>query len=105
MTLGSMLLANAIIKNGNTLGLSKPKPGPTSNVFFSDIYGNDDIKEKLGEFIDFLRNPQKYHEIGARTRKGILLYGPPGTGKTMIAKATACESGVPFLYCSAAEFQ
>lgn len=103
--LGSTLIANLLMKNNNMLGLSKSKPGSTAPVYFSDIFGNDDIKEKLGEFIDYLKNPKKYQEIGARTRKGILLYGPPGTGKTMIAKATACESGVRFLYCSAAEFQ
>jgi cell division protease FtsH len=101
---GSILLWS-VIKYPNLLGLSKPQPDTIKKVLFSDIYGNDDIKEKLNEFIDYLKNPIKYKEIGARTRKGILLYGPPGTGKTMIAKATACESGVDFLYCSAAEFQ
>lgn len=100
--IGSTLLSHWLIKSNNALGLSKTKPGQTGQVFFSDIFGNEDIKEKLGEFIDYLKHPKKYQEIGARTRKGILLYGPPGTGKTMIAKATACESGVSFLYCSAA---
>lgn len=90
---------------GSGYSLKRPKNVQTKPILFRDVFGNEDIKEKLKEFIDYLKNPTKYKEIGARTRRGILLYGPPGTGKTMIAKATACESGVEFIYCSAAEFQ
>lgn len=104
---GTVLLVQPLSQflSGPSYSLSKPKNTKSKPVFFKDVFGNEDIKDKLREFIDYLRNPAKYKEIGARTRRGILLYGPPGTGKTMIAKATACESGVEFIYCSAAEFQ
>lgn len=75
-----------------------------SNVRFSDIGGIGDVKEELEEIIDFLRNPKRYYNFGARMPRGVLLVGPPGVGKTMIAKAVAAEADVPFFYQSGASF-
>lgn len=63
-----------------------------------------DVKREVEEFVDFLKNPEKYQKIGARIPKGALLVGPPGTGKTLLAKACAGEAGVPFYYMSGSEF-
>lgn len=71
---------------------------------FADVAGEDEAKESLQEIVDFLQNPQKYKEIGARVPKGALLVGPPGTGKTLLAKAVAGESKVPFFSISGSEF-
>lgn len=71
---------------------------------FDDVAGQDEAKEALLEIVDFLHNPQKYKEIGAKMPKGVLLVGPPGTGKTLIAKALAGESKVPFFSISGSEF-
>ncbi|MFZ2848099.1 MAG: ATP-dependent zinc metalloprotease FtsH [Trichococcus flocculiformis] len=71
---------------------------------FADVAGQDEAKEALWEVIDFLHNPQKYREIGAKMPKGILLVGPPGTGKTLLAKAVAGEAKVPFFLISGSEF-
>ena len=71
---------------------------------FADVAGQDEAKEALWEVIDFLHNPQKYREIGAKMPKGILLVGPPGTGKTLLAKAVAGEARVPFFSISGSEF-
>lgn len=73
-------------------------------VKFSDVAGQDEAKESLMEMVDFLNNPQKYAEIGAKQPKGALLVGPPGTGKTMLAKAVAGEAGVPFYSITGSEF-
>ena len=75
-----------------------------SNVTFDDIGGIGDVKEELEEIIDFLKNPARYRNFGARLPKGVLLVGPPGVGKTMIAKAVAAEADVPFYYQSASSF-
>ncbi|MDD5052941.1 MAG: AAA family ATPase [Sulfuricurvum sp.] len=75
-----------------------------SSVRFSDIGGIGDVKEELEEIIDFLRNPKRYYNFGARMPRGVLLVGPPGVGKTMIAKAVAAEADVPFFYQSGASF-
>eukprot|EP01016_Furgasonia_blochmanni_P040641 TRINITY_DN5202_c0_g1_i12.p1 TRINITY_DN5202_c0_g1~~TRINITY_DN5202_c0_g1_i12.p1 ORF type:complete len:422 (-),score=80.18 TRINITY_DN5202_c0_g1_i12:311-1576(-) len=75
-----------------------------SQVRFTDIYGLDRAKKELQEIIDFLKNPFKYKNVGARLRRGVLLYGPPGTGKTLLAKATAGESNASFISCTASEF-
>jgi ATP-dependent metalloprotease FtsH len=75
-----------------------------STVRFSDIGGISDVKEELEEIIDFLRNPKRYYNFGARMPRGVLLVGPPGVGKTMIAKAVAAEADVPFFYQSGASF-
>ncbi|WP_330463383.1 ATP-dependent zinc metalloprotease FtsH [Metamycoplasma gateae] len=71
---------------------------------FSDIAGNEEVKEEVFELVDYLKNPKKYDAAGARIPKGILLGGPPGTGKTLIAKATAGEANVPFFFISASNF-
>ncbi len=73
-------------------------------VTFSDVAGEDEAKQELTEVVDFLKNPGKYHLLGARLPRGVLLVGPPGTGKTLLAKAVAGESGVPFFSVSASEF-
>ncbi|KAL9235320.1 hypothetical protein vseg_010086 [Gypsophila vaccaria] len=75
-----------------------------NKVQFKDVVGCDEAKEEIMEFVHFLRNPEKYEELGARIPKGALLVGPPGTGKTLLAKATAGESGVPFLTISGSDF-
>ncbi len=76
----------------------------TSGIKFADVAGEDEAKEVLQEIVDFLHNPQKYSEIGAKMPKGALLVGPPGTGKTLRAKAVAGESNVPFFSISGSEF-
>ena len=75
-----------------------------TGVTFKDVAGEDEAKENLAEIVDYLHNPQKYTEAGASMPKGILLVGPPGTGKTMLAKAVAGESNVPFFSISGSEF-
>ena len=77
----------------------------TTGVTFADVAGQDEAKESLQEIIDFLHNPGKYTEIGAKLPKGALLVGPPGTGKTLIAKAVAGEAGVPFFSISGSDFE
>lgn len=76
----------------------------SEGIKFSDVAGEDEAKENLAEIVDYLHNPSKYREIGASMPKGILLVGPPGTGKTMLAKAVAGESNVPFFSMSGSEF-
>jgi cell division protease FtsH len=78
--------------------------GQPSEVTFEDVAGADEAKEELQEIVDFLRMPQKYHDIGAHIPRGILLVGPPGTGKTLMARAVAGEADVPFFNLSASEF-
>ena len=76
-----------------------------TGVTFKDVAGQDEAKESLQEIIDFLHNPQKYTEIGAKMPKGALLVGSPGTGKTLLAKAVAGEAGVPFFSISGSDFE
>ena len=76
-----------------------------TGVTFKDVAGQDEAKESLQEIIDFLHNPQKYAEIGAKLPKGLLLVGSPGTGKTLLAKAVAGEAGVPFFSISGSDFE
>ena len=75
-----------------------------TGIKFSDVAGEDEAKENLMEIVDFLHNPGKYQEIGAKMPKGVLLVGPPGTGKTLLAKAVAGEASVPFFSISGSEF-
>ena len=75
-----------------------------NGIKFADVAGEDEAKENLAEIVDYLHNPKKYEEIGAKMPKGLLLVGPPGTGKTMLAKAVAGEAGVPFFSMSGSEF-
>ena len=76
----------------------------TPSVTFKDVAGEDEAKQELEEVVDFLSHPEKYHSIGARVPRGVLLVGPPGTGKTLLARAVAGEAGVPFYHISASEF-
>ena len=76
----------------------------SDGIKFDDVAGEDEAKENLAEIVDYLHNPQKYTAIGASMPKGVLLVGPPGTGKTMLAKAVAGESNVPFFSMSGSEF-
>ncbi len=76
----------------------------TEGIHFADVAGEDEAKENLQEIVNYLHDPSKYKEIGASMPKGILLVGPPGTGKTMLAKAVAGESNVPFFSISGSEF-
>lgn len=71
---------------------------------FADVAGADEEKEELQEIVEFLKNPQRFHELGARIPKGVLLVGPPGTGKTLLARAVAGEAGVPFFSISGSDF-
>ncbi|MBR6229994.1 MAG: ATP-dependent metallopeptidase FtsH/Yme1/Tma family protein, partial [Eubacterium sp.] len=75
-----------------------------TGVTFADVAGEEEAKESLTELVDFLKNPAKYKQIGARLPKGALLVGPPGTGKTLLAKALAGEAGVPFFSLSGSDF-
>ena len=77
---------------------------PTNGIKFADVAGEDEAKDSLQEVVEYLHNPTKYRDIGAKMPKGILLVGPPGTGKTMLAKAVAGESEVPFFSISGSEF-
>lgn len=88
------------------LGKSNAKVyvGEQTGKTFNDVAGQEEAKENLQEIVDFLNNPAKYNEIGAKMPKGALLVGPPGTGKTLLAKAVAGEAGVPFFSISGSEF-
>jgi cell division protease FtsH len=90
-----------------SIGKSKAKvyvEGDAGKVTFADVAGVEEAKTELVEIVDFLKNPQRYLQIGARIPKGVLLVGPPGTGKTLLAKAVAGEAGVPFFSISGSEF-
>ncbi len=92
--------------NAMSFGKSNAKVYVRSSdgIKFSDVAGEDEAKEALTEIVDFLHNPHKYQEIGAKMAKGALLVGPPGTGKTLLAKAVAGEANVPFFSISGSEF-
>ncbi len=89
---------------GFGFGKSKARLVVSSNVKFADVAGADEEKQELQEIVEFLKNPAKYTELGARIPKGVLLVGPPGTGKTLLAKAVAGESKVPFFSMSGSDF-
>ena len=99
--------------NGNaggktmTFGKSRAKmmtPAEKNRITFDDVAGVDEEKEELEEIVEFLKNPKKYTDMGARIPKGVLLVGQPGTGKTLLAKAVAGEAGVPFFIISGSDF-
>ena len=85
-------------------GKSRAKMSRTNSVNFSNVAGLEEEKEELEEIVDFLKNPKKYTDVGARIPKGVILVGPPGTGKTLLAKAVAGEAGVPFFSISGSDF-
>jgi len=94
---------------GGAMGVGKSKAKVfnmerTTGVTFKDVAGQDEAKESLQEVVDFLNNPMKYRDIGAKLPKGALLVGPPGTGKTLLAKAVAGEAGVPFFSLAGSDF-
>lgn len=83
---------------------TRNQPSNGKRVTFNDVAGADEEKEELAEIVDFMKNPKKYLDIGARVPKGVLLMGPPGTGKTLLAKAVAGEANVPFFSISGSDF-
>ena len=93
---------NSVFSFGNNRArLSDPSK---DKVKFSDVAGSVEEKEELQEIVDFLKNPKKYQQLGAKIPKGVLLYGAPGTGKTLLARAVAGEAGVKFFYISGSDF-
>ena len=100
---------NANQAGGKTLSFGKSKarmmtPADRNKVTFDDVAGVDEEKEELQEIVQFLKNPKKFTDMGARIPKGVLLVGQPGTGKTLLAKAVAGEAGVPFFIISGSDF-
>ena len=88
----------------NSFGRANIKSSTKKKTTFKDVAGADEEKLELAEIVDFLKNPKKYNDIGARVPKGVLLMGPPGTGKTLLAKAVAGEADVPFFSMSGSDF-
>ena len=103
-----MFLASRMQKGmGGVLGFGSAKgliKSEKPDVTFDDVAGNDEAKEEVKEIVDFLKNPERYIELGAKIPKGVLLVGPPGTGKTLLAKAVAGEANVPFFAVSGSSF-
>lgn len=105
-----VLLAFVSKKMGGSMGMGVGKSTAkvyvekSTGVNFKDVAGQDEAKESLQEVVDFLHNPKKYTDIGAKLPKGALLVGPPGTGKTLLAKAVAGEAGVPFFSLAGSDF-
>ena len=105
-----MMYMNARIGGGGgnskmmNFGKSRAKMSRTNSVDFSKVAGLEEEKEDLEEIVDFLKNPKKYTDVGAKIPKGVILVGPPGTGKTLLAKAVAGEAGVPFFSISGSDF-
>lgn len=102
------LLMRRMGGGGGMMGVGKSKAKvyieKETGVTFKDVAGEEEAKESLVEVVDFLHNPVKYTEIGAKLPKGALLVGPPGTGKTLLAKAVAGEAHVPFFSLAGSDF-
>ena len=103
---GVILIKNILGANSKSFNFGKTKAQVAQNVKvrFTDVAGIDEEKEELQEIVEFLKNPQKFTELGAKIPKGVLLVGQPGTGKTLLAKAIAGESNVPFFSISGSDF-
>ncbi len=103
---GTWWIMSAMMKQQTSVGkMNNSAMTPQmSNITFKDVAGYDEVKAELWEIVDFLKNPAKYNEVGARTPKGVLLSGPPGTGKTFFAKAVAGEASIPFYSISGSDF-
>ena len=98
---------NNVMGGDRTMGFGKIKAKKADNrrkTTFADVAGADEEKEEMAEIVDFLKDPKKFSELGARIPKGVLLVGPPGTGKTLLARAVAGEAGVPFFSISGSDF-
>ena len=98
---------NASMGADKTMGFGKAKVRKgdgKKKTTFADVAGADEEKEEMAEIVDFLKDPKKYNELGAKIPKGVLLVGPPGTGKTLLARAVAGEAGVPFFSISGSDF-
>ncbi len=96
--------ANSMIFGGGKSGAKQYVVENGKSIKFADVAGEDEAKESLQEIVDFLHNPKRYEDIGAKMPKGVLLVGPPGTGKTLLARAVAGEAGVPFFSIAGSEF-
>ena len=109
VTLGFFMIKNMQASGGKIMDFGESKArmlfGKKTGTSFDDVAGIDDVKEELTEIVDFLKNPKKYRDLGARIPRGVLLAGAPGTGKTLLAKAIAGEAGVPFFHTSGSEFE
>ncbi|MFW5889152.1 MAG: ATP-dependent zinc metalloprotease FtsH [Bacillota bacterium] len=111
LVVGVVIMIVAMMRGGTNanrqafdFGKSKAVQSKNEKTTFDDVAGADEEKEELKEIIDFLKNPKKYMNLGARIPKGVLLVGPPGTGKTLIARAVAGEAKVPFFFVSGSDF-